>query len=240
VLPRLAAAALIALFAVGSGTADASRAPTRGEKKAIKRAFFKAHPKTGAKVRRIRVSTANSRFAAVSYRIDIPEVKAAKVYKAPSPAVLKKGKSGKWKPTTKVPAKVKKDLKDKAKSDINISGEVTAHLTQAASCTQTPGFYVASVYDRTRDIFLRMEFNRYTGPGFYPARGVLSVATLAVGTKATTPQWETGQGNDADAPSGVLYVDAGGWGIIGAGMAKYPDANFYPITVNVSGYWDCG
>jgi hypothetical protein len=239
VLPRMATAALIALLASGVGTADASRAPTRAEKKAIKRAFLKAHPKTGAKVLKIRVSTANPRFAGVTYRIDIREVKAAKVYKAPSPVVLKKGKGGKWKPTTKVPAKVTKDLKDKAKSDIKISGEVTAHLTQGASCTQTPGFYVASLYDRARDIYLRMEFNRYTGPGFYPARGVLSVATLAVGTKGTTPQWETGQGNNADAPSGELYVDPGPWGIIEAGMAKYPDANFYPITVNVSGYWDC-
>jgi hypothetical protein len=238
VFSRLAAAAAVALLAV-AGPAHASRAPTRTEAKAIKRAFLKAHPKTGAKILRIRVSTADPRFAGVTYRIDIRQVGSAKAYKAPSPVELKKGKGGKWKPVTKVPAKVKKDLKDKAKSDINISGEVTAHLTQGASCTQTPGFYVASVYDRTRDIYLRMEFNRYTGPGFYPARGVLSVATLAVGTKGTTPQWETGQGNNADAPSGELYVDPGPWGIIEAGMAKYPDTNFYPISVNVSGYWDC-
>jgi hypothetical protein len=235
----MATAALITLLALGAGTADASRAPTRAEKKAIKRAFLKSHPKTGATVLRIRVSTADRRFAAVTYRIDIPEVKSAKVYKAPSPVVLKKGKAGKWKAATKVPAKVKKDLKDKAKSDINISGEVTAHLTQGASCTKTPGFYTASLYDRARDIYLRMEFNRYVGPGFYPAMGVLSVATLAVGNKGTTPQWETGQGNNADAPSGELYVDAAPWGIIAAGMAKYPDANFYPISVNVSGFWDC-
>ena len=237
---RLAAAVVIAALLVGAGTAEASRAPTRSEAKGIKKAFLKAHPKTGAKIRRIRVSSVDRRFAAVSYGIDIRQVGTAKAYKAPSPVELKKGKAGKWKPAKKVPAKVKKDLKDKAKSDINITGDVTAHLTQGASCASNPGFYSASVYDRVRDIYLSIEFHRYHGPGFYPALGVLSVASLSVGNKGTASQWETGQGNNVDVPSGEFYVDPGGpWGIIEAGMAKNPDANTYPISVGVSGYWDC-
>jgi hypothetical protein len=239
VVSRLAAAAALALLALAPATAAASRAPTRSEAKAIKKGFAAAHRGTGAKVRRIRVSTVDRRFAGVSYGIDIRQVGTAKAYKAPSPVELKKGKGGKWKPVTKVPAKVKKDLKDKAKSDINISGDVSAHLTQAASCTRSSGFYSASVYDKARDIYLSMQFNRFTKFGFYPALGVRSVAALSVGNKGTTPQWDTGQGNDAEAPSGELYVDAGDWGIIEAGMAKIPDASTYPISVTVSGSWDC-
>ena len=43
----------------------ASRAATRAEAKAIKKGFLKGRP-AGTKVKRIRVSTADRRFAAVS------------------------------------------------------------------------------------------------------------------------------------------------------------------------------
>ena len=228
--------------------ADASRAPTGKEAKAIKKGFLKAQ-ESDAKIEKIRVSTVKSRFAAVSYEVTIDEVnsdgsvsrRAPKTYPAPSPVILKKGKGGKWKTVPKAPNKVKKDLKEKPKSSIEISGDVSATLTRPANCSEGPGFYSASVYDPVGDVYLSIEFPSYTGPHSYPALGVHSVASLAVGNFGGTPQYETGQGNDAYSPSGELYVDAGGWGIIEATMARQPDAGgTYPQSVLVSGYWDCG
>ena len=92
----------------GAGSAAASRKATRAEAKAIKKAFLKGRSKA-TKVRRIRVSTVNSRFALVSYTANVsaPQsigARAAKVYK-PTPVILKKGKGAKWKPVSKAPAK---------------------------------------------------------------------------------------------------------------------------------------
>jgi hypothetical protein len=229
----------VAIFA--AAPAGASRDPTPSEAKAIKRAFLKGR-EGKTTIQKIRVSTVDPRFAAVFYTIRIEElqVKSTKKYKPPSPAILKEGKGGKWKPASKVPKKVKKDLKDAPKSNIRISGDVGATLTRPASCTQSKGFYSASVYDRAADIYLSIEINRYTGPHEYPALSVRSVATLAVGNNAGTPQWETGQAHDAFASSGEIWVDEGRWGIIEAGMARTPpDESTESNTVVVSGFWDC-
>jgi len=239
----LTLAALLSL-SVAAAPAEASRAPTNAEAKAIKRAFLKGRP-AGTKVKRIRVSTADKRFAAVTYTSNVrelerPPAQSAKAVKAPSPVVLKKA-GAKWKAVAsgKVPKKVKSDLKKKAVSDLRISGDVNVHFTQPASCTQSGDFYSASLYDRGRDIYLSIQINRFRGFGFYPALAVRSLASLAVGNNATTPQYETGQGNDAFAPSGEIYVDKGGWGIIEAGMSKIPDEQTYPETISVSGTFDC-
>jgi hypothetical protein len=154
--------------------------------------------------------------------------------------VLKKG-GAKWKPvpSEKLPAKVKKDLKEEPASSLRISGDVNALFTRPASCTRSGDFYSASLYDRGRDIYLSIQINRFRGFGFYPALSVRSLASLAVGNSGTTPQYETGKGNDAFSPSGEIYVDKGGWGIIEAGMSKIPDEQTYPETISVSGTFDC-
>ena len=241
---RIVAAAIVASFALavlGSGSAQASRGATRAEAKAIKKAFLKGRSKSATKIRRIRVSTVDSRFAAVSYTANVNEPKpiTAKAYK-PSPVILKKGKGGKWKPSSKAPTKVKKDLKVSPKSDIRITGDVAATLTGPARCSSSGDS--ASIYDRGRDILLRIEINTgFTGtPSRYPALGVRSVASLAIGNKGPVPQYDTGQGYNAEVPSGEIVVDKG-WGIIGAGMAQIPLGNTtHPITVEVRGYWVCG
>ncbi len=236
--------AALLLLSLAPAPADASRAPTRAEAKAIKRGFLTGRP-AGTKVKRIRVSTADKRFAGVTYTSNVrelerPPAQTAKAVKAPSPVVLKKS-GAKWKAVAsgKVPKKVKSDLKKKAVSDLRISGDVNVHFTQPASCTRSGDFYSASLYDRGRDIYLSIQINRFRGFGFYPALAVRSLASLAVGNSGTTPQYETGQGNNAEAPSGEIYVDKGGWGIIEAGMSKIPDEQTYPETISVSGTWDC-
>jgi hypothetical protein len=247
---RLSLVAVLAgMLAVGAAVpADAAREPTRKEAKAIKKGFLKERTEGESKIEKIRVSTEKSKFASVTYEITIDEVSSARAtarrapetYSAPSPVILKKNKKGKWKTVPKAPAKVKKDLKEKPKSNIVISGDVSATLTRAANCTEGDGFYSASIYDPVGDVYLSIEFPSYTGPHTYPALGVHSVASLAVGNSGGTPQYETGQGNDAFSSSGELYVDAGRWGIIEASMAKQPDeGGTYPQSVFVSGYWDC-
>ena len=248
---RLSLVAVVAgVLTVGAAVpADAAREPTRKEAKAIKKGFLKERTEGESKIEKIRVSTEKSKFASVTYEITIDEVTSARAantrrapetYSAPSPVILKKNKKGKWKTVPKAPAKVKKDLKEKPKSNIVISGDVSATLTRAANCTESDGFYSAGIYDPVGDVYLSIEFPSYTGPHTYPALGVHSVASLAVGNSGGTPQYETGQGNDAFSSSGELYVDAGRWGIIEASMAKQPDeGGTYPQSVFVSGYWDC-
>lgn len=242
--PALMALAISALLLLAlAGPASASRAPTQAESKAIKKAFFKNHLKATTKISRIRVSTVNKAYAAVVYRTDIPAPQrpaAAKVYK-PIPEVLKKGKGGKWKGPVKPPKKVKDDLKAKsARSEIRISGDVNVTLTRAAQCT--PGSGSASIYDPASDIYLSIQFHQdaYTGPGKYPALSVRSLAGIYVNS-ATELRWETGQSSDAFAPSGEIYVDGGGWGIIEASMARVNDGTdtFAPQSVVVSGTWAC-
>jgi hypothetical protein len=249
---RLGLTALIAaaLLLAAAAPADASREPTGSEARAIKKAFLKKRD-VKTKIRRIRVSTVRKRFAAVSYRIRIAELSPAragatstfgsgKSYPAPSPVLLKKKAGGKWKTVPKAPKKVRKDLKETPRSDIRISGEVSAHLTRAASCTESSGFYSAGIYHPASDTYLSVQIPSYTGPHRYPALAVHSLAALSVGNGGTVPQWETGQGNDAWSPSGEIWVDPGRWGIIEATMARIPDAGgTYPQSVTVSGIWDC-
>ena len=231
------AALVTAIF--GAAPAEGSRSPSRAEAKAIKAAFLKGRSKSATRLRRIRVSTVDSRFAAVSFTADLRQPSAAKVYK-PAPVILKKAKGGKWKPVSKAPVKVVKDLKATAKSAMNITGEVNASLTQPASCTSSRGFYSASIYDRGSDTYLSVQINRYTGPGWYPALAVRSLAALSVGNMGGPPQWETGQGNNAEAPSGSIYVDnSARWGLVLASMARVPDASTYPQSVEVNGSWAC-
>ena len=239
----LTLAALVSL-SLATAPADASRAPTRAEAKAIKKGFLKGRP-AGTKVKRIRVSTVDKRFSAVTYTANVrelerPPASSAKAKKAPSPVVLKKS-GAKWKPVAseKLAKKVKSDLKEKPASSLRISGDVNAFFTQPASCTRSGDFYSASLYDRGADIYLSIQINRFRGFGFYPALSVRSLASLAVGNSGTTPQYETGQGNDAFSPSGEIYVDRDGWGIIEAGMSKIPDEQTYPETISVSGTFDC-
>ena len=225
--------------------AGASRAPTSKEAKAIERGFMKPRSQGKTKIEKIRVSTEKAKFAAVSYSVTIPEVttigpvparRSSETYKAPSPAVLEK-KGGKWKTVPKAPGKVKKDLKAKPKARIDILGETAAVLSVPATCSDSPGFYSAGIYDPIGDVYLSIEIPSYAGHGTYPAMAVHAVAALAVGNMGGVPQWETGQGYDAFEPSGEIYVDPGGWGRIAATMAR--TGGVYPQSVTVRGYWDC-
>ena len=103
--------------------AEASRAPTKAEAKAIKKGFLKGRSAKATTIRRIRVSTARDGWAAVSYTV---EARTSKKVKAPTPVVLKKSGS-KWKdvPPGKAPKKVKSDLKvPPATSNVKLTGEV--------------------------------------------------------------------------------------------------------------------
>jgi hypothetical protein len=246
--PRLAAGLAIAA-AAAAGCAEiavASTAPKPADAKSIKRGFLKDR-EVETQVGRIRLSSVDDRYASVSYSVTIPELSSSRPVvgrlapegvKAPSPALLKEAK-GKWKPVPKAPAKVKKDLKKKAKSDIVITGDVVAVLSRGASCSPGRMFYSAGILDPGSGTYLSLEFPSFRGPGVYPALGVHSVAALSVNNNGV-PQYTTGQGNDAFSPSGFLYVDRDGWGLIGATMAKEPDeGGTYPQSVEVEGHWVC-
>ena len=237
----LAALALVLATAVGwAGSAIASTAPKPGEARAIERAFLKER-EVETEVGKIRISSEDDRFASVAYSVTIPELgssRAPETMKAPTLALLKEVK-GKWKTVPKAPAKVKKDLKKKAKSDIVITGDITDVLTRGAACSEGGGFYGAGVINPASGTYLSVEFPSYRGPGVYPALGVHSVAALSVNNNGV-PQYTTGLGNDAFASTGFLYVDDNGWGQIGASMAKEPDeGGTYPQTVDVDGHWVC-
>jgi hypothetical protein len=239
-----------ALACIVAAPAGASKEPSGSKARAIKKAFRKGH-EGETKINRILLSTVNPRFAAVSYAITIDEVRArgygtaptlrgaTKKYPAPSPEILKKKKGGKWKAVPTAPKKVRKDLKVKdPKSSIQISGEHTASLTRPASCTDSHDFYGAGVYDPGTDTYLSVQIFNYSGHRLYPALGVGSVAGL-YGNSGTVLVYETGQGNDAFSPSGIIHVDEG-WGIIDATMARVPDeGGTYPQSVTVRGTWDC-
>ncbi len=239
----LAACLLAAVVVALPAPAQASKEARGKDAKAIKKAFTKARD-GDATVTGVRISTEDDAFAAVSYEIVVPsppgEARLSAATAAPIPVLLQEKKPGKWKPVTKAPSKVKKDLKAKGKTDIKITGDVVAFLKDLGACSVSSGFYSAGVYDKLGDVYLSLEFPSWNGFGPYDALGVKSVATLAVGTGATSYQYETGQGGDAFASSGSLYVDQFGWGEIDAGMAHVPDGGgTYPITVGVSGKWVC-
>ena len=231
-----------------AGPAGASRDAKPKEARAIKKAFMKPRDTGKTTIRKIRVSTVDKRFAGVTYKVTLEELepigeeeigsarREKKTYPAPSPVILKK-KGGKWKTVPKAPGKVKKDLKEKPGGRIDISGETAAVLSVPATCSDTADFYSANVYDPIGDVYLSIDIFNYRGHGMYPALAVNSVASLAVGNMGGVPQWETGQGSDAFSPSGVIYVDPGGWGIIEATMAR--TGGVHPQSVLASGYWDC-
>ncbi len=234
----------IAIVMFGLATAmpaTAARDAGGKDKRAITAAFLKSRD-GDATVTAVRISTADSVYAAVEYRVTPSAPGSARLagpVAAPVPQLFKWARSGKWKSTAKVPGKVGKDLKVKAESDIRISGDVVAFLHARAACGGRSGFYSAGVYDKLGDVYLSLEFPTWHGYGGYEALGVNSVATLAVGSGGTSYQYETGQGGDAFASSGVLYVDRG-WGLIDAGMAHVPDAGgTHPISVDVDGFWVC-
>ncbi|HEX6117075.1 MAG TPA: hypothetical protein VFY99_08230 [Solirubrobacterales bacterium] len=239
----------IMLAAVAAAPAQASTEPTRSEAKAIKKAFL-AGEDGKATIRKIRVSTVDPRFAAVFYEVDVGEPPAARgdtartshvpTEFAPPPVILKQGKGDKWKTVRKAPEKVKKDLKVKSrKSNIVISGEVSALLTQPATCTDDEGdFYSVGIYDPAIDLYLSIDIFQYARHGWYPARAVGSVAGL-YSDSGTVLRFETGLAHDAYAPSGEILAKAG-WGFIGAGMARTPpEEGTESNTVQVTGTWEC-
>jgi hypothetical protein len=231
---RLCLCSILAAVLLPAGVADASRPPSKSEAKAIKKGFLKGRSKAGTTVTRIRVSTADRRYASVAYRA---EVKTSTPYKAPAPEVVKKsGKS--WKPVTaaKVPAKVKKDLKaKKPASDVTLSGEVSARFTRPARCDGSG----VSIYDKGAD--LRLSIQQFTGKGtgIRPALGVGTVVAV-YRNRGTELAYESGQPNDANAESGFFYRDKGGWGIVDADLAPPPVPDIKPFAVSVKGTWDCG
>ena len=243
VLVALMAGILAAFFAA---PASASREPTGKEARAIKRGFMKPRDEGKTTIEKIRVSTVKQSFAAVTYSVRLPEItpigpeparRVKETYKAPSPVILKEKKGGKWKTVPKPPSKVKTDLEDRPKTRVDITGETSAVLSIPARCSESPGFYTASIYDPLGDVYLSMQFPRWQGYGLYKAYAVNSLAALSVGNMGTTPMWETGQGDDAFSPSGEIYVDPGRWGRIAATMAR--TGGVYPQTVTVIGEWDC-
>ena len=241
---RIALTALLSAAVLGAlaAPAGASSAPSGSESRAIKKAFHRSQDgKT--KIKRIRVSTVDRDFAAVFYRANVGVPPAARA-KAPTsfsppPELFKQAKGTKWKSVSKAPGKVLKDLKVKSrKSSIVIAGEVSAHLTQPASCTDDADFYSASIYDRAMDLYLSIQIPQYTGHGWYPARAVGSVAGL-YSNSGTVLRFETGLAHDAFAPSGDILAKAG-WGYIGAGMARTPpEEGTESNTVTVTGVWEC-
>jgi hypothetical protein len=231
--------------------AQASRAAKPKEARAIEKGFMKPRDDIETNVEKVRISTVDKKFAAVTYDVTLEELepigeeeigstgrarRERKTYEAPVPVFLKK-KGGKWKTVPKVPGKVKKDLKGKPKPRIDITGETAAVLSIQASCTDNPDFYSANVYDPVGDVYLSIDMFRYGGPGVYGAYAVNTLASLSVGNMGGVPQWETGQGDDAFASSGAIYVDPGGWGIITATMAR--TGGVYPQSVLVDGFWAC-
>ena len=226
----------LALVAAGFGAApaaDASRKATASEARAIKKAFLKGRSKAATRFRSIRVSTVNKRYSAVAYSTD---VKTSVFTKAPTPVVLKKGSKG-WAKVTasKVPAKVKKDLgKKAAKSNISITGEITATLTRGAVCSSGG----VNIYDPAQDILLSMQLFTSKGPGTYDAKGTGTVVGI-YRNSGTELAYESGQPNDATARSGFFHIDKDRWGIIDADLAKPPTATAEPLSVFVKGTFDC-
>ena len=242
---RLAAAvvAILGSAALVAAPAGASRAPSGPEAKAIKKAFLKDQD-AEVTIRKIRVSTVDRGFAAVSYDADVGEPPASHrehvpTEFAPPPSILKSKKGGKWKVVAKAPEKVRKDLKVKPrKSSIVISGDVSATLTRPAACTDSGDFYSAGIYEPSIDLYLDIQIPQYAGHGWYPARAVGSVAGL-YSHSGTVLQYETGLAHDASSPSGDILAERG-WGFIGAGMARTPpEEDTASNTVTATGVWEC-
>ena len=238
----------VALAGLAVAPAQAARAPTKSEKKAITQSFLEGRD-VETTVRKIRVSTVNPRFASVSYSIAIEDpivsraglpgaARGGSEYSAPTPAIEKKAKGKKWKTVPKAPKEVKKDLKLKSpKSNIQVSGERSAFLSRRASCSGGDGG--AGIYDPGSDTYLSIQFNgnSWSGPGWYGAYAVRSVAAI-YGSQGQVLLYESGRSNDAFAASGRIYADYG-WGLIFTDMSPPPPEN-RPDSVQVNGEWVCG
>ena len=214
--------------------AEASRAPTKAEAKAIKKGFLKGRSAKATTIRRMRVSTARAGWAAVSYTV---EARTAKKLKAPTPVVLKKSGS-KWKdvPPGKAPKKVKSDLKvPPATSNVKLTGEVSTVFKRAARCNDSG----VSIYDPGADLLLSIQQSREEGDGYRPARGVRTVVAV-YRNKGTELAYESGAPADAFAPSGFFERDPDGWGRVVADLAPPPVPEIRPFAVRVDGIWVCG
>ena len=103
-----AAAALGAALLV-AGPADASRAPSKAEAKAIRKGFYAGRSRAATKVQRVRVSTVSRRYAAVSYR---STVRTSAAFAAPTPVVLRR-RGKRWRQATpsRVPRRVNRFMR---------------------------------------------------------------------------------------------------------------------------------
>ncbi len=214
--------------------ADASRAPTKKEAKAIKKGFLKGRPAKENAVRRIRVSTANRRYAAVTY---LSDVAISTKLKPPGPVALKKS-GGKWKPVSsaKVPVKPKKDLKlKKATSDVRVSGEVNARFTRPARCSASG----VSIYDPGTDLLFSIQQSQDPGNGLRHAKAVGTVVAI-YRNKGTELAYESGAPGDATQPSGSFFRHPLRWGYVDAELSAPPVPTLMPLAVKAAGAWDCG
>jgi hypothetical protein len=231
---RLLLCTVLVTALVPVGMAEAARAPSRSEAKAIKKGFLKGRSRTATKILKVRVSTVSRRYASVAYTSN---VKTSTLFKAPSPVLLKKsGKKWKTVAPSKVPSKVKKDLKKKgAASNVTATGEVTAHFTRAANCSAGG----VTIYDPAHDVLLSIQQAVSKGSGLHPALAVDTVVAL-YRSKGTELAYESGQPTDANAESGFFYRDPGAWGFVDADLAAPPVPDVKPLAVSVKGIWDCG
>lgn len=224
----------VAFALVPASAADASRAPTKSEAKAIKKGFLKGRPVKENAVRRIRVSTANRRYASVRY---VADVAISTKLTPPGPVALKKSGS-KWKPVSsaKVPAKPKKDLKlKKATSDVRVSGEVNARFTRPARCSASG----VSIYDPGTDLQFSIQQFQGPGNGLREAKGVGTVVAI-YRNRGTELAYESGAPSDASQPSGSFFRHPLNWGYVDAELAAPPVPTITPLAVKAAGAWDCG
>jgi hypothetical protein len=118
---------------------------------------------------------------------------------------------------------------------VTVSGEISAHLTRAASCDAGG----VSIYDKAHDVRFSIQQAVSRGNGFHPALGVDTVVAL-YRNKGSELAYESGQPTDANAQSGYFYRDPGDWGIVDADLAAPPVPDVKPLAVSVKGTWDCG
>ena len=235
---------LAALLVALPAPASASRVPTKTEKRAIQKAFFAKHPRSGVRVRQIRVARVDNRFAAVLFRVRGRSGRASR--RVSSPAYFKAaGTRFKAISRSKVPTAVRKSLGKPARrvaSDIKITGAYTADLTQPATCTRSSGYYAVTVWDRKRDVAFRLQVSEYSAPGGYDVREVGTIAQVLVGNRVTYPNWESTYPPQG-TPKGTAFIHSDGLsGTISADLAPQPpESSPRPETlVHVSGKWACG
>jgi len=224
---------LVSMAVLPVTEAQASRAPTKAEAKAIKKGFLKQRSGKPT-VKRIRVSTADKRYAKVSYAVDV--VTSTKLT-PPGPEPFKKS-GKKWKAVSpaKVPAKVKKDLKLKeATSDVRVSGEVNARFTRPARCDAGG----VSIYDPGTDLQFSIQQAQDRGNGYRDAKAIGTVVAI-YRNRGTELAYESGAPADASQATGFFFRHPLNWGYVSAQLAAPPVPAIMPLTVKVAGAWDCG